>query len=66
MFSPVINPDLSEHKNITIFAMSSGIPPLRTPCCYLSSFENSELVVSIHPGEIQFTLAIPFKVTLIA
>ena len=41
MFSPVINPASSEHRNKTIDAISSGVPILPTGCCILSSSEAS-------------------------
>ena len=59
MFSPVINDALSEHKNNTILAISKGFPTLLTGCCNISEPSNFELVVSIHPGEMELTLTRP-------
>ena len=36
IFSPVMNPALSEQRNITIFAISIGLPTRPTGCCKAS------------------------------
>jgi len=65
-FSLVMKLALFEQRNSAISAMSSGLPTRPTGYCTASAPPMSESVVSIHPGDMLLTGAIPAKLTAMA
>ena len=58
-----MNPALSLQRNSTMWAMSIGLPTRPAGCCVASGPSYAVPVVSIHPGDMEFTLALPARLT---
>ena len=66
MFSPVMKPALSEQRNSTMLAMSSGLPTRPAGCWSASGPVHTVSPVSIQPGEMLFTRTLPARLTAMA